>query len=182
MKFARPACAKVRLRVHLGLYQDETASLCHWQIPMAHYLESWSDARAADGTVTIIQPLIAPLYNGRTAHELIATMTKQAGQTPYEIVRAYWQGPGRAARRRTNFEKFWRKALHDGMIAGHRRGCPDAVTAGPVTLGTPPPAKGLEIVFRARPVGLRRPLRQQRLAAGTAEAELRSSRGTTPRW
>ncbi len=148
MKFA-DRMSKVRMRIHLGLHQDETASLCHWQIPMAHYLESWSDARAADGTVTIIQPLIAPLYNGRTAHELIATMTKQAGQTPYEIVRAYWQG--RAAQLGgANFEKFWRKALHDGMIAGTAAAA-RTVTAGPVTLGTPPPAKGLEIVFRADP-------------------------------
>ena len=52
---------KVALRVHLGLHDDETAERCHWQIPQAHSLESWSDARAVDGTVTILQPLIAPL-------------------------------------------------------------------------------------------------------------------------
>src|SRR5207244_1045652 len=59
---------KVPLRVHLGLYDDETAGLCHWHVPEAHPLEAWSDGRAYDGTVTIIQPLIAPLYEGKTAH------------------------------------------------------------------------------------------------------------------
>jgi anaerobic selenocysteine-containing dehydrogenase len=65
----------VKLRVHLGLYEDETAELCHWHIPEAHYLETWSDARAFDGTVTIMQPLIAPLYGGKSAHELLAALT-----------------------------------------------------------------------------------------------------------
>jgi molybdopterin-containing oxidoreductase family iron-sulfur binding subunit len=116
MRFA-DRMSKVRLRVHAGLYQDETAALCHWQIPMTHYLESWSDARAADGSVTIVQPLVAPLYAGRTPHEVVAAMTKQAGQTPYEIVRAYWQQ--RAGQTGAGeFEKFWRKALHDGIVPG----------------------------------------------------------------
>ena len=62
------ALDKVANRVHLGLYYDETAEQCHWHIPEAHYLESWGDVRAFDGTVSLIQPLIAPLYDGRTAH------------------------------------------------------------------------------------------------------------------
>ena len=61
------ALAKVKLRVHLSQYQDETSALCHWHIPEAHFLESWSDCRAYDGTVTILQPLIAPLYGGKTS-------------------------------------------------------------------------------------------------------------------
>src|SRR5881396_2401352 len=69
------AMDKVGLRVHLSLYDDETSELCHWHIPEAHYLESWSDVRAYDGTITIIQPLIAPLYGGRTAHELLALLS-----------------------------------------------------------------------------------------------------------
>src|SRR5204862_8204084 len=68
------AMNKVALRVHLSLYDDETSALCHWQIPEAHVLESWSDARGYDGTASIVQPLIAPLYGGRTAHELLAAM------------------------------------------------------------------------------------------------------------
>src|SRR5262249_43397948 len=65
---------QVGMRVHLGLYDDETAALCHWHLPEAHYLESWGDARAYDGTVSIIQPLIAPLYNGKSAHEVLAAL------------------------------------------------------------------------------------------------------------
>ncbi|MBM3226387.1 MAG: molybdopterin oxidoreductase, partial [Candidatus Tectomicrobia bacterium] len=63
---------QVPLRIHLGLYHDETAALCHWHVPEAHYLETWSDARAYDGTVSVLQPLIAPLYGGKSAHELLA--------------------------------------------------------------------------------------------------------------
>src|SRR5204862_7666741 len=79
-----------------GLYEDETAALCHWHIPEAHYLESWSDVRADDGTVTIIQPLIAPLYGGKSAHEMMATLT-QAERPGYDLVRAYWSSPGAAS-------------------------------------------------------------------------------------
>jgi anaerobic selenocysteine-containing dehydrogenase len=59
---------KVPLRVHLGLYQNETAELCQWHVNRAHELEAWGDARAYDGTVSIIQPLIAPLYGGKSAN------------------------------------------------------------------------------------------------------------------
>src|ERR671929_2216733 len=68
---------KVKLRAHLSLYNNETSDICHWHIPAAHYLESWSDTRAYDGTVSIVQPLIAPLYNGKSAHELLAAFSNQ---------------------------------------------------------------------------------------------------------
>ena len=68
---------KVPLRIHLGLYEDETAERCHWHLPEAHPLEAWSDARAADGTVSIVQPLIAPLYGGQSAHEVLAAFTSR---------------------------------------------------------------------------------------------------------
>ncbi len=68
----------IPLRVHLGLYQDETAELCQWHVNEAHYLEAWGDARAYDGTVSIVQPLIAPLYNGKSAHEMLATLARAA--------------------------------------------------------------------------------------------------------
>src|SRR5439155_5086825 len=67
------------------------SELCHWQIPQAHFLETWSDARAYDGTVSIVQPLIAPLYAGKSAHEVVAAMTDQPEQPAYEIVRTYWK-------------------------------------------------------------------------------------------
>ena len=65
---------RVPVRAHLGLYEDETSALCQWHIPEAHFLEAWSDVRSDDGTVTIIQPLIAPLYGGKSAHEVIAAI------------------------------------------------------------------------------------------------------------
>ncbi|HEY1233751.1 MAG TPA: TAT-variant-translocated molybdopterin oxidoreductase [Candidatus Binatia bacterium] len=99
--------------VHLSLHQDETSALCHWHIPQAHYLESWSDVRAYDGTATILQPLIAPLYGGRTAHEILAAITGQSERSSYEIVRDYWRGQSKSK----NFETAWRTALHDGFIA-----------------------------------------------------------------
>ena len=83
---------KVALRVHLSLYKDETSELCHWHIPEAHYLESWGDTRGHDGTATIIQPLIAPLYGGRSAHELLAVFSTQQDRTGYDLLRAYWSG------------------------------------------------------------------------------------------
>ncbi len=86
----------------------------HWHIPQAHYLESWSDARAFDGTATILQPLIAPLYGGRTAHEVLAAVVGNPGQSSYEIIRDYWRG--QISDR--DFEAAWRLALHDGVVAG----------------------------------------------------------------
>jgi MoCo/4Fe-4S cofactor protein with predicted Tat translocation signal len=87
----KAAMEKVRLRVHHGLFQDETSQHCHWHIPAAHELESWGDARAFDGTVTIMQPLIEPLYGGKTAGELLAaTLGNQADATSYDLIRQYW--------------------------------------------------------------------------------------------
>jgi molybdopterin-containing oxidoreductase family iron-sulfur binding subunit len=85
------AMQKVNFRARLGLYADETSAGSQWHVPLAHWLESWSDARAYDGTASIIQPLIAPMYGGKTAHELIAAMLGQ-NQSSYEIVRGFWQG------------------------------------------------------------------------------------------
>src|SRR5207249_1637312 len=106
--------SKVGLTIHLGLHDDETAAHCHWHVPEAHDLESWSDARSADGSVTLLQPLIAPLYNGKTAHELLAAFTESPLRSGAEIVKEFWArqmpGPG--------FERNWERALHDGLVAG----------------------------------------------------------------
>jgi molybdopterin-containing oxidoreductase family iron-sulfur binding subunit len=92
------ALGKVPLRVHLSLHANETSELCHWHIPETHFLESWSDARAFDGTASIVQPLIAPLYGGRSPHELLNAMGPTPEKTPYDTVREYWmeqvQGSG----------------------------------------------------------------------------------------
>ena len=89
LKFA-DALQKVALRAHLGLYEDETAALCHWHIPETHFLEMWSDVRSDDGTVSIVQPLIAPLYNGKSAHEVMAALSDAGERSGYDLVREYW--------------------------------------------------------------------------------------------
>jgi molybdopterin-containing oxidoreductase family iron-sulfur binding subunit len=93
LKFSE-AMEKVAVRAHLGLYEDETAALCHWHLPETHYLEAWSDVRSDDGTVTIVQPLIAPLYNGKSAHEVVAAIGPAAERSAYDLVRDYWVGQG----------------------------------------------------------------------------------------
>ena len=105
---------KVPLRVHHGLYQNETAELCQWHVNQSHELEAWGDARAYDGTVSIIQPLIAPLYNGKSAIEFVALLSGQTDANGYDLVRGYWQKQHAGA----DFEQFWRKSLHDGWIEG----------------------------------------------------------------
>ncbi|HZD42310.1 MAG TPA: TAT-variant-translocated molybdopterin oxidoreductase, partial [Terriglobales bacterium] len=105
---------KSNFTVHLSSHVDETSALSHWHVPQAHYLESWSDVRAFDGTASIIQPLIAPLYRGRTAHELVAAVLGQPGKSSYDIVRGYWQQQSRGK----DFEEFWRRSVHDGVVAG----------------------------------------------------------------
>jgi MoCo/4Fe-4S cofactor protein with predicted Tat translocation signal len=105
---------RTQLRVHLGLYQNETAELCQWHINQAHELEAWGDARTYDGTVSIVQPLIAPLYNGKSALEFVALLSTQADASGYDLVRAYWQKEHTGG----DFEQFWRKSLHDGWIVG----------------------------------------------------------------
>jgi molybdopterin-containing oxidoreductase family iron-sulfur binding subunit len=88
---------KVGLAVHLGLYDDETSELCHWHIPETHFLETWGDTRAYDGTVTIQQPLITPLYNGKSAYELLAAFTDNPDRRSYDIIREFWMNEGRGA-------------------------------------------------------------------------------------
>ena len=137
---------KVKLRAHLSHYNNETSEICHWHINAAHYLESWGDARSYDGTVSIVQPLIAPLYEGKTAYEILALFSDNYDLKPYDIVRNYWSGqqatlsankpnpspaatpastPQSASAPSTapasapvanDFESWWRKCLHDGFI------------------------------------------------------------------
>lgn len=140
---------KVKLRVRFGMYDDETTEKCQWHVPESHYLESWGDARAYDGTVSIIQPLIAPLYRSRTAHEVIAGFTDQPERTNYDIVRDYWKSQPQSG----DFESFWRRSLHDGFISGTALPA-KTVTLKPEALNAPKTnssSSKLEIVFRPDP-------------------------------
>ena len=139
------ALGKIDMRIHLSLYNDETSDLCHWHIPEAHFLETWSDARAYDGTVSIVQPLIAPLYGGKSAHELFGAMTGSLDPNAYDIVRNYWQQQAP-----TDFEKFWRRSLHDGFIAGTALQA-RSMSAHPATPKPATGTSGLAVLFRSDP-------------------------------
>lgn len=143
------ALKKVPHRVHMGLYNDETAANCQWHIAESHYLESWSDARAFDGTVSIIQPLIEPMYQTRSRHELLAVMTGQAGKTTLDIVKDYWKTQPQMA---ANFDQAWKVALHDGLISGtEAKPATVNVDAGKLAQLTPAKVGQNEIVFRLDP-------------------------------
>jgi molybdopterin-containing oxidoreductase family iron-sulfur binding subunit len=141
---------KVKTRIHLSLCEDETAEFCHWHIPEAHFLEAWSDARAFDGTISIMQPLIAPLYNGKSAHEVLAVLTGQAGTAGHDLVRGYWQ----RQKPKADFEQFWWKSLHDGVVEGTALPA-KAIKLNPAFPTQPAPAGSaaarMEIVLRPDP-------------------------------
>jgi molybdopterin-containing oxidoreductase family iron-sulfur binding subunit len=156
------ALDKVKTRVHLGMHYDETAERCQWHVPEAHYLESWGDVRAFDGTVSIIQPLIAPLYDGRTALEVLAS-ANGAGGPALDLVKGYWtrafaagtftDGQGRS---HASADAFWRASLHDGFVSGTSMLTTGVTTTAPAANDMPAappaqPATGLEVVFRADP-------------------------------
>ena len=105
---------QVPFSAHLSLYDDETSRRCTWHLPRAHALESWGDGRAADGTVTLQQPLIAPLYDGRTSIEVVAAVSGDT-RSGHELVRSLGAGALLPA---AGFENAWRHALHAGVIDG----------------------------------------------------------------
>jgi molybdopterin-containing oxidoreductase family iron-sulfur binding subunit len=93
LKLNAERMAKVPLNVHLGLYNDETAEHCQWHVPAKHYLEGWSDARAYDGTVSIVQPLVKPLYDGKNIHEMAQLFFRENYEKKdLDIVKEFWQG------------------------------------------------------------------------------------------
>lgn len=151
LRFAE-ALAKVRFRAHFGEYEDETSALCHWHVPQAHFLETWGDARSFDGVVTIMQPLIAPLYGGKSAHELMAVLTGNAETSAYDIVRGFWRG-----RAQGDFDAWWQRALHDGFIEGSgatiQKIAARAQTQAPsqAASAAAESSEGLELVFRPDP-------------------------------
>jgi molybdopterin-containing oxidoreductase family iron-sulfur binding subunit len=138
---------KAKTVAHLGSHLDETGQISHWHIPAAHYLESWSDARAYDGTVSIVQPLIDPLYGGKTAHDVLQVLLNEPGLSAYEAVRETWRPVIKG-----DFETGWRKALHQGWIDGTAYPTLPNITIE--SLGgvpVPSPKDSLEIIFRPDP-------------------------------
>jgi MoCo/4Fe-4S cofactor protein with predicted Tat translocation signal len=108
------AMAKVPHSIVLGHSVDETSSKAEWHVPRAHYLESWGDARAVGGTLSVVQPLILPLFGGRTAVELLGLIVGDKERPAYDIVRDTW----RPILGEADFDKKWNRVLHDGLFAG----------------------------------------------------------------
>ncbi len=102
----------VPITVHLSLYDDETSRRCTWHLPLSHTLESWGDGTAWDGTLTLRQPLIAPLYEGRSEIEVIGLLAGGEFTTGYDLVRTHL----RQASNALDFEGFWRQSVHDGVV------------------------------------------------------------------
>ena len=151
------ALEKTKLCIHHSVHFNETSRNSNWHVPATHFLESWSDTRAFDGTISIVQPLIEPMYSGISAHELLDALTENSPRTAYKIVRGRWetqnQGP--------DFETKWRRSLSDGAVreltsptaslsaspSGRER--LEAADEGEVQRPSQRSISNLEIVFRA---------------------------------
>ncbi|HET7435978.1 MAG TPA: molybdopterin oxidoreductase, partial [Thermoanaerobaculia bacterium] len=138
------ALNKVPFRAHLSPYYDETSLNCQWHIPETHYLETWGDGRGHDGTIAIQQPLIAPLYNGRTAYEVLGTLIGGLDQPPYQAVKSYWFSKGAN-------EQTWRKWLNDGVIAGSALPPRASAASAAIPPSAPRATSGIEIELRPDP-------------------------------
>jgi len=125
------ALERVPFSVHLGGYRDETGGRTTWHVPEAHHLEAWSDARAFDGSATILQPLVQPFYGGRSAHELLALLAGDASASGYELVRETWR-----ARVDGDFDAFWQRSVYLGVVEG---------SASPEVEARPSLSAGLEL-------------------------------------
>jgi molybdopterin-containing oxidoreductase family iron-sulfur binding subunit len=128
--------------VHAGVYENETANLCRWHLPLSHPLESWSDLAAADGTMAIAQPLIRPLYDTRSSHEILAFYSGRTAPSGYDIVRQTWERDDQD----TGFEEWWRDALVKGVVAGRS---PPFALIGAMQRSESPPSPEPEV-----PVGV----------------------------
>lgn len=142
------AMAEVPETIHVGTHLDETAQLSRWHVPRTHYLEQWGDGRSYEGTLSVIQPLIDPLYP--TCHsgiEVVNALATGLDETGYDLVRTTWQGqvPG-------TFEEGWRRALHEGFLPDTQYATVQASASAPS--GGSPAARAagdLEVVLRLDP-------------------------------
>ncbi|MGE3508224.1 MAG: TAT-variant-translocated molybdopterin oxidoreductase [Vicinamibacterales bacterium] len=142
--------AKVPHTITLGHALDETSSGAEWHIPHAHYLESWGDARAAGGTLSIVQPLILPLFGGRSRVEVLGLMVGDMDRPGYDIVRDTW----RPILGDAEFDTKWNRVLHDGLLAGSEltEVVPPINTESVAALGRETGSvSGLELVFVPSP-------------------------------
>ncbi|MBE7246483.1 MAG: TAT-variant-translocated molybdopterin oxidoreductase, partial [Actinomycetospora chiangmaiensis] len=142
--------ARVPLKIHAGLYYDETGAHADWHLPIAHPLESWGDVRALDGTVGLIQPTIAPLYNGRTLPQMVAFLAGEGdAESALALVKARWRGDGEDE---AAFEARFSEALRRGFWADSARPTETvSLTQDAASPAAAAPAGGLEVLFRPDP-------------------------------
>jgi molybdopterin-containing oxidoreductase family iron-sulfur binding subunit len=183
--------AKVNLVIYQSTHPDETSLYAHWNVPELHALECWGDARSFDGTVTLVQPLIAPLYEGRSPHEFVCAFTSQPDRRGMAIVKDYWtktysSGAGGWTFKNPrgesfpNADAFWRSALHDGFLTGTSltEGAP-GTTLTPTSASAPAPRCG----GRCRGGSSRRPCPQPETSAppaSTAPAPVQQAPSPAP--
>ena len=140
----------VHASIHVSSHFDETSENCQWHVAESHYLETWGDARAFDGTVSVIQPLIAPLYRTHSPREVLAAFSDKQGVSDYDALRDRLK----AGNPTGDFEKFWRKTLNDGVVA-NTAFAPLSVSskfsAASLPAPKPVPADALEFLFRPDP-------------------------------
>lgn len=142
--------ARARLNVlYTSLYEDETSAHVDWFIPAAHPLETWGDGRSVEGTVSIAQPLIQPLFNGMPESELLALFLDEPFRPSYQLLRDYWRGQ---TANPADFEARWESWVAQGFIENTASnpvaGSPDFGAAASLVAGYTPPASGdLELNF-----------------------------------
>jgi MoCo/4Fe-4S cofactor protein with predicted Tat translocation signal len=146
------ALSKVANSIHLGTEEDETAAAAAWHLPEAHYLESWGDEASSEGMAAIQQPMIQPMYGGKTAAELVSWVTSGKFTKSHDLVKSYWFGqfPGG---KDADKEQTWSKALQDGVVASAKTVEPIKVTvdvkklAAAIAAEANPAGSGIEVGF-----------------------------------
>jgi molybdopterin-containing oxidoreductase family iron-sulfur binding subunit len=140
--------ARVPLRVHAGTHTDETAKLSNWHLPLPHVLEEWSDARTPDGTATIIQPVVQPLYDSRSIHSMLSSLTLETAAYARDLVRQTWAA-------QLTDDQAWDGALKLGFIAhgilSPSPSSPAAAAGNSETSASAPASGAVEIIFRPDP-------------------------------
>ncbi|MES1210762.1 MAG: hypothetical protein ABUL63_00380, partial [Acidobacteriota bacterium] len=149
---------KVKNVIHLGLAADETAAQAHWHLPGTHFLEAWGDCRSSDGTASVVQPLIEPLFGGHSAAELLGLLASGEDKPGYDLVRETWSTLLPAGAAPAAVDDAFNKVLHDGLLAGSAVPPVATIAINPATVPAEalaqlarPAAAGLELVFRASP-------------------------------
>lgn len=137
------AMGKLAHSVHVSMGFDETSRLAEWHLPGTHYLEAWGDARSSDGTLSVVQPLIAPLLDGRSEIEIANLVTTGAHTSGYDLVRESWNSVLGA----DLFENQWSKVLHDGLLEDSATAPLDLVMQDDIANVTLPSESGMEITF-----------------------------------